>query len=309
MGMLVIPAAAVGLLILAFAWFHVRQSRAALALMSAGVILFLTIPVQEHLEVMLRIGSDLGSEYRRPRIHTALEEGAEVFGSLSFLAGGLIFARLRSRMSGLEARKGGIALPLGIRQVALIGSALGFGLLLAHLFIPHLMFLRDYHGRPQNWFPSVLALLASLMCLILARTARSSGGGNSSAALLLLAMVNLLLSIDHGSDHRWHSYFLSSWMPEWIPGLLVATGTVATALLFWSQVRSPAARAAAVLWALLLVLGYPAENAAGSLLSFGAYLGLLLGLTTLLPRETGSHPASRDALTQRAPAARVSDAF
>jgi hypothetical protein len=92
---LAIPIAVVGAGMLAFGWTRVRESPAAALCMTGAVLLFLSVPVQEHFEGGMRFASGEGRAWRRPPIHAVAEEGAEVMGSLLFLAAALIYGRMR----------------------------------------------------------------------------------------------------------------------------------------------------------------------------------------------------------------------
>lgn len=80
-GVLAIPIGLAGAFLLAFAWCRVRRDPVAFVLMSTGTLLFLSVPIQEHIEVARWLVQEPGGGARRS-IAVLLEEGSELFDAL-----------------------------------------------------------------------------------------------------------------------------------------------------------------------------------------------------------------------------------
>lgn len=77
-GVLAFPIAAVALLLLLFAWTRMRRSPSAFFLFVLGVLLLLTVPLQEHAEFSIPRMAGKAAEQlprRRPPGYLVLEEG------------------------------------------------------------------------------------------------------------------------------------------------------------------------------------------------------------------------------------------
>ena len=275
-GVLIIPIAIIGLFLLAFAWFHVRQSRAASGLMILGVLLFLSVPLQEHLEHLSYEAAAGLAGYQRPALLLVLEEGAELFGVFSFFAAFLLYARMRAIRAGSLARSGEpeAAFRLTINGVAIGSALLGIGMLVLEFgLLPRLP--SSWHwGIPSNWFPSVLCLLVGGVAAYLGL--RTGGRG----PLLLLAVLSLFLSADHGAAHEWTELVLRKLANI---RLILDAGLVlvilATTAWMISRERSTTGRALIIGWASLVLAGILVGGVWNPLLSFAGYTLLLLALT------------------------------
>jgi hypothetical protein len=277
-GVLAIPMAVVGLSMFAFAWFRVRASRTAFLLMTAGVLLLLSVAAHENLESSMRDASGLGTGFARPAILGVLEEGSELFGTFLILAAGLAFVRRRSVGEEIvvHVRRG---------HVMTLAAIVVLGMLTIHVLLPMLVSLHgDHRGVTRNWFPAALAMLASICCFVMIARDQRAVAGSVVAPLLVLGIVNLLLSLDHGSNHRYTEWFFSNrpTVSFW-RDVVFSLGVVGSAAFFVSRVSERGARAAVIGWAVLLLIALHTAGDVRTIVPSGAYLVLLYGLRTLLP--------------------------
>jgi len=89
---LIVPGIIIIVYMAIFAWVSLRHHRSTVLLMALGVILFVTVPVQEHIEMGF-IETDLNGTWRRPALHIVLEEGCELFAALSFFSAFVLYLK------------------------------------------------------------------------------------------------------------------------------------------------------------------------------------------------------------------------
>lgn len=307
-GVLAIPILAVVAFLLWFAWHWFRGHRPAFWLMVFGVLLYLTVPLQEHLEWAVR---PVEGEYQRPVEFLLLEEGAEVFGAILLFAATAIYLlrRLRSLRAGTEflpsarsaARlrftgegasvdrfrtsvEGTLVLPARAVIAGALAAVLLHGVLLVLTTLG--LDVLVISGPPEearqklNWFPATLATATAAACIYLRYAAgRLSVAPGVRLPLLLAALFSLLVGVDYGSNLA-----LTADLWEGSPRRQTAVrvafvaGAVAVAALLWKRSHG-LLRAAAVGWALFLAPAFtlPAGRP-GVLLGCIAYALLLVGL-------------------------------
>jgi hypothetical protein len=298
-GPLLIPILAVGTFLFVFTWHVGRRSRAAAALL-AGVVFFLTIPLQEQLEFMIKSrAAAMGAAAVRPTGWALLEEGTEVFGTLLFLLAALMYLRKRALSTKARASSSGAGEPV-IRFRAQASTmrwtmAAAVGILFCGLVIFRFGFIPYFEQRPQwgnplNWFPAALAFLAALIVIGAWLNQRRQLAGASvrrQFSSLYFAVLSLAISIDHGAAHVVSQGF---WAVH--PGqrvvidLLLITAVVVAAGTLWLDSNSRPMRAAVVGWAILSCAAVAGPVSATVALSFGAYAILLPSLAqwAWLPR-------------------------
>jgi len=283
-GRLAIPIGFVAVAILWFAWSYLRAAPAAMIAALLGLGFLLSVPIQEHLEMGIESQANLGESYVRPRLFLALEEGAELFGALCFIAAPLLFARKISSVASPPVAMVTIS-PIGFGA---LGFLLGTGLTATLLLLPEVReaAAADGRGIPQNWFPSLLALWCGALCLLTAKANGLELPRERVGRWLLfgLALIHLALSVDHGANHRIFTARLftpADWAASIATTILASIGLLvgAAVLVF----RSLALRASLLVWLFLLWIGLPAPDPVRSVLPFIAYLTLSLGLIVSLP--------------------------
>ena len=205
---LLLPLLTLMAFMLAFGWLHVRRVPGTFVLMAVGAGCFLSIPIQEYIEidVMYRAA---GEGWRRPTALLLLEEGTELFGALSFFAAALLYAL---RISGRQETPGiggrhaiswspgsRVAIVWAIAFVVLMGVAMGV--------VQTVMGgIEGDSGIPRNWFPSALAAFVVLLGLHMWDTARRQQRPYAFA-YLLLAAASIAASVYVGG----YLYAYTSW--------------------------------------------------------------------------------------------------
>lgn len=156
--------ALVGLFMLVFGVLRLRRAAWSLLFVIIGVLLYLSNPFQEHFEIQSMRNSVNPASWRRPVYFLLIEEGSELFGSLSFLLATLLYAI----KSGKE--NGDMVVQYKIPQSRLnviIGSLLVTFFIIAMLV--HIAFLNvqadTQTGVPKNWPPAIIAFMISLVSL------------------------------------------------------------------------------------------------------------------------------------------------
>jgi hypothetical protein len=309
-GVLAVPIALVGLFVMAFAALRVRLSPAASVLMLLGLLLFLSIPIQEHVEVEMMGASDSPEPWKRPVGLAILEEGTEIFGSLCFFASTLMYLRmLAGRFTGATGDRAAeeqvlIAVRpwLGAAAVAL----LAIGLLVVEFGLLPFTASRPNWGIPRNWFASALAFAAALIGLELWRTTRRTPHEWGVSRFLMLALLCLVVSSDHGSAH---AFTQRLWMEHPTRSLQVhAVYALAVLISAAAVIRQPfpsRIRWSIGLWAVLLAAGILTRGAALVPLSLAAFAILVPTLLHALFVVSGPHLAT-DGLSQRLATADIS---
>ena len=236
-----LPILAVAAFMLAFAWFHLRRARATFILMSLGIGVFLLNPLLEKVEMAMIHGAGAVQGTWQRHLHDLLlvieEGGAELFGTLGFLAAVLVYLR---RIAG-EAP----ALTLDTRQaiwawragaVLFLAGALALGWVVARM-------PEGDTGIPQHWFPAAACLI-----LALAAVTREQDSGERRASLALGVICVALSGFFGAGLHgywTWHSF-------DWTRQLLLAGLSVSFALALRDSCRrcgTPLPLAAAALMA------------------------------------------------------------
>lgn len=183
---LAVPMAIVALLIAAFMWLHLRRQRLSFWLMAIGLGLFIINPFLELAEMALLDSRDSPSALRQHDLLIWIEEGAELFGSLGFLAGAAFYARQLKRIQ-LEMRFKTV-----VMLTALLGTLFTLALLATDSVLGFIQ--RGDSGIAQNWFPSALAMMVCLVSFHLATTRyrnRHSYYGMATFALILSAYYGI----------------------------------------------------------------------------------------------------------------------
>lgn len=288
-GILAIPIVIVGVLILMFAWFRVRQNTAAFLLMAGGTMLFLSVPLQEHFEVQQMLAKP-GARDTRSAGWLILEEGTELFGTLCFLAAALWYGLKRAHQLGYHSASRPAAFTASADFAVAIVASLAATMLLVGLAFPQLAGLSaGGRGIPLNWFPSTLAFLLGMASLALAHRYRLAGA-RVGGAFLVLGLMHVALSIDHGSAHQFTERVLST-VPSRRMMLDVAFTISLVLSCIWVVLAATGlqVKAAAILWAALLMPLW-VEASLRPTLGFVAYAMMLLAIVSqaLAEQEGGT---------------------
>lgn len=225
---------------LLFGWMRMRREKMVLLLLAFGVAMFMTVPIQESIEASSP-GFTPSGHFDRPISSILLEEGTELTGMLSVLAA-LCLHLIRLPTRAKERITVRIRMPFqrlwGCYLLLLLGSAAGI-YLSSRLLIPD-----GTSGTPQNWFPSMLALVASFLSLALVFRCNVSGHANG---WLMFALVQLTLSAFvggnlHGVEGMTHRVAMAAvLLVGWGGAVPLAHAKAGAALLCgWAMLAAPA---------------------------------------------------------------------
>lgn len=307
--LLALPIVVVGVLLLAFSFLRLRRNPVALTLFALGILLFLSVPLQEELEVR---SWALGGRENRSVLWLLLEEGTEIFASLCLIASATLYSRMlveqREMLPGRRAGHASFSLTRNGITKASAAFALGFAA--TGIGLPEVMNIEDGRGIPINWFPGVLSFFAAALSLYLAWRIRRGGAPAASALpFALLGVFCLVLSVDHGSNHLW-TQRLAAEQPGrrmmldtlWI----AATWGIALAVALRPAVHGTRTWVAG--WALLLSAAVLAFPDAAVVLAFAAHAVLLVTLVgplgATLPQPGGERASPKGLFPDPAPKAK-----
>ncbi|MFT2010243.1 hypothetical protein ACMA1I_16330 [Pontibacter sp. 13R65] len=201
----------VALYMAGFVLLRLWSFKAALVPAMVGILFFASNPIQEHIEISAMRNAAADEVWLRPTWLLLLEEGSEIFGSWSLILAMLVYAAKSSTRNNFKnlAAKQGIYFQYEV-SAKLVLLLLGSGLCLSGgLLTAFLLFApaeRDEHaGIAENWFPSAVAFLASLLSLFLA-----SKSNHHKGAFVMLAIFCVGLSAFYASSIYYTFYGLLS---------------------------------------------------------------------------------------------------
>jgi hypothetical protein len=265
----------VGLYIVLFGLMRVRRSPIAFVAAIAGVLLFLSNPLQEAFEInAFRSASDPAS-WRRPTSLLLLEEGTEMFGSWCFILATLVYASGGGKRKGAErAPLLGLKIyfPYSYKQV--LNSTLLTLCVLALLLLATLYFggpIVEDSGIPKNWFPSAVAFLVFLYCLY-----RCSLKTTGKKRFLVLSCTSLLVSVVYGSNLYWMRSLRG----------IITLAALTLSILLWKLTKSRVEKLTLSLWAICLCAAFIGSTIYSLPFSFIAY-SLLPIMLILNFRQSG----------------------
>ncbi|WP_266363615.1 hypothetical protein [Tellurirhabdus rosea] len=193
----------IGLFMLLFTWIHLRQSTSGLFFATLSVLFFISVPVQEVFEF------EFWKAGERPVSYLLLEEGSELFGSLSMLVATMIYfiQSAEKQPQTLPASRVEVRLSVNTGRVftyiGLVLLAMGF-LMLSFSFTTRSHSLSDdQSGIAKNWFPSVVAFVSFVY------GAYQVSRKKNTVLYGLMSFLCLFLSVYYGSN--WYVFpFLHS---------------------------------------------------------------------------------------------------
>lgn len=253
---LAIPGIVVVTYLFAFGWIHLRKYPLTFGLMAVGTSLFATVPFQEHLEFALIPEGVDPENYARPIYLVLLEEGAELFGSLAFIASMIVYLRANSHdhsMTTLHVSGTTFHRTLWIATVTLCLVLLFF-----HFFAPA---LQDDDGIAVNWFPSVMVMFTGVLYALAPDT----------KSKIFVLIYSSLLSCYFGANF----YPLLNWFEiaklVWLVRIVMIPGLFAYIYVIANPVSNSKARLIIYVSALLVM---PAFFITSSLVTISATVGM-----------------------------------
>lgn len=169
-------------------------------LMTAGVMLFLTVPIHEYVET--KMWQEQDSEWTRPVLPGLIEEGTELFAALLCFAGMVLWMVRHGEAASRSAFR--INATSKFVRVLLVTGAV---VVLSGLCVMHLLSnsLDAGDGIAVNWFPATAAMLVFFVI-------RSLKFGSQSAVLAFCIALAGYFCCDFYSIQQWAEIATLSWL-------------------------------------------------------------------------------------------------
>jgi hypothetical protein len=265
---LAIPIVIVVGFIVSFAWLQRQKSWLTFVFLLLGTLLFATIPFQEHLEMQMWKEVDRAENWHRPIVFTLMEEGTELFASLSFIIAMVAFLNASGSSSGkiitLEVK------PEFFLKWFYIFSGLG---MVAYLLTIATDRIFSYDkGIAVNWFPLASSIVASiLIALIPAR--------KNNLAIFYGIMISAYFGTNVYSLLNWKAISVFITILQWVmtAGLVYFIFSISYRLRDWKW------RANHIAAGLFILPAFIFDN---SLVTLFAFLGFLLISATQIKYAT-----------------------
>jgi hypothetical protein len=267
------------MLMMGFAYVHLKRAPAALAFTVLSVLLFLSIPIQEYFETQAWHSAADPDVWRRPVFFLLLEEGTELLGSFSFLLATAIYALHSIKPDAGRPTKQKIDIEFSFTpKAALLFVSFMIGLFSVSLLLIKIMEAYFKNGKggegiASNWYPSVIAFLLALFCFYLSTYVQHTGRYIKSH-YRLLAIFCLFTSAYFGSNLYAYTLYEEEILPHFVHGIfllvavLIGIRTVVLMKNIWS-------RLGAIVWIVMLVVAFSIGKdyvAEITFLSFGVLL-------------------------------------
>jgi hypothetical protein len=253
---LAIPLLAFVIFMVVFAWLHLRYSRWPIVFLIAGAALFLSIPVQEHFEMLMWGRAQFSENWRRPIGFALLEEGSELLATLCFMTAMVMHLSFRTDE--------GTNVNFKFRATTLItrlSILLFFGFVLQCIFLSFRSELNSDEGIALNWFPAALAIVVITIIEF-----NSSLLPNRFLSVLFL-ILSMYFGINFYALMRWSElYFL-----PYVVGLIIAGGVASTVYTLYRNNPNLIHRLIIIFWAAAIVASLFIEHASIAILVYVAF--------------------------------------
>jgi hypothetical protein len=191
--------ALVGVFMTAFGFLRFKKNKWAMLFGILGVLLFITVPLQERLEWSKAIWDTNTKNYDRSAYSIIIEEGTEIFGSLSFIICLvqylIVFHRKPEGNENFLINK---KLLINSNQLFRIVIIIVCIFLMLNIAIEYefLHVQKSDNGIPKNWFPSMAAVITSLISFYLYFENKPA----KQRELLFFGFLTLGISAYYGSN-------------------------------------------------------------------------------------------------------------
>jgi hypothetical protein len=195
--------AVIGLFMLFFSVVRVRHAPGSLTLLIVGLVFYLSNPFQESLEInSMNAASDI-SQWQRPLYLLIIEEGSEIYGSLSFIVALMLYGIYASESR--YGKKNILRFRWHVERnelIRFIASVTGCVLLamMGLNFLFSQVNADPQNGVPRNWLPSMIALGVSFFTFYQVSMPRKTEAHNNRFGYLLLALFSVIASIYYACD-------------------------------------------------------------------------------------------------------------
>lgn len=274
----------VGGFMLTFSFVRLIRSGWSVVFAVAGILLFLSNPLQENYEIAAFRAAPDPSLWVRPIQLLLLEEGSEIFASTCFLIATVTYALYitKQQTTSLPPYTPHLSIRLSFaRRTAFVCLLIIILALVAGLaaVVDATEVKGHENGIPKNWFPSATAFVVFVISLYIYHVADRIDRYNRYF-YLLLAFVSVSVSMYYGSNLYAHPLWETAqgMLPAMALKLLCMLAAVILCLRLvfvvedkWSRIRTAA-------WAILLSAAFSLHHLYAAGLAFAAFAFLLLAL-------------------------------
>lgn len=267
-----IPIAVVGTLMLLFCRMLIKKAPWAAGFAIAGILLFLSVPFQEIIELQAWDAAPVRETWMRPVHFLLLEEGSEITGVFLMLLATTVYLK---RISGGRAINNVLNLTrsLNKRKLLLWISAGCFFLAFPMVIIDQsrLLTAEGDIGIVRNWFPAATAFIGALFSIYVYFYKIKDSLPSRRNTYLVLALFCLFLSAYFGSDMYSHFHHLQE---QWLK--VIFSSLVFPAILILAYQRfifnsNLSGRLRILLWATLLIISLGFSNSYSAGIAYAAF--------------------------------------
>lgn len=277
--LLTIPIVVVGGFMLWFCWIQAKKAPYAVVFAAIGILLFLTIPLQELFETEAWLNSSNPASWMRPVHFLLLEEGSELFGATFMFISIILFARSANGTTAVLKFSDKLEFAFHLKKNIFFKISTAILLLLGLLMIllenSDLLEAEGEMGVSRNWFPSVTAFLAAILSLFIFYKRKKTGFLDQSV-YFYLAIFCLFLSCYYGSY-----IYVYLWKIE---GGLIQTSflifsriiTLVLGIALFINTRGYLKKIGVVMWTIIILIALGFYNDYAAFLAYTAFSFLLL---------------------------------
>lgn len=271
-----IPIALVGTLMLLFCRMIIKQAPLAAGFAVTGILLFLSIPVQEFFEMEAWGAAPDKETWMRPVQFLLIEEGSEILGVSLMLLSSIVYvdriseSRKFHEVLGEELKKN--------KRILLLSIFTGCILLTLPMVISHFLETGGENGIVKNWFPAATAFIGTLFSIYIYYYKTVELPPSRRNIYIVLALFCLLISAYFGSDMYSHFHHLQE---EWLK--IIFSSLVFPAILILAYRRllfngNVLGKIRIITWATLLIAALVFSNSYSAGIAYAAFSIFLYSL-------------------------------
>ncbi len=274
----------VGGFMILFGWLRLRRMPLATFFMIAGVLLFLSNPLQENFEIGSMQNSVNPLQWKRPVIFILLEEGSEVFATICFLLSTMIYYSyaLKKMKDGnivttkhSSSRKSKFQL---LQLTTFVIIILGIAMAITDQYIQREA--GNDIGIPKNWFPAIMTFMTFIISLSFYNNAEPGG-----LLFLFTAIASILISVYCGIDLYEH-YFNELRMGEKIFDWIMIISIIILGTGFLRRLQGIINKLLVCLWTTFAYLAFNLYKSHTPEFIFAGFSCLLIALMSIYSNQT-----------------------
>lgn len=286
--LLAFPIGAVGIFMLYFCWMQFKNAPLAIVFAVTGILLFISIPFQEHLELKYWYSAADMDTWMRP-VHLLLfEEGSEIMGATCIFVSILLFVAYTTNPTQRLTFKPSlnIEFPLNKKVFLFRLSIACFltGLLIVLLQESSFLDAEGDIGVRLNWLPSAAGYLVAVLSLYIFYRTKSSLRSYSNTYLFLV-FFSLFMSAYYGSNiYDYFNWLLTDSWRYIFMGFIFLVGIILGLSLFMLT-KGFYKKIGVALWVILLLVAIEINTRYSAAIAYVAFSVLLLNLFSQILKE------------------------